>query len=85
MVDPRDTKLADILVNYSIEMKKGENVCLLTDSVHTLPLFLEVYKEIITGGGYPYPHLFLDPHIGWEGMDHTFMKYASQEQLKHLS
>jgi len=85
MVDPRDTQLADILVSYSIEMKKGENVCLLTDSTQTLPLFLEVYKKIIKGGGYPYPHIFLDPHIGFEGMDYTFMKYASEEQLNHLS
>jgi len=85
MVDPRDTKLADILVNYSVEMKKSDNVCLLTDSTQTLPLFLEVYKKIIMGGGYPYPHIFLDPHIGSEGMDHIFMKYASEEQLRHLS
>jgi len=85
MVDPRDTKLANILVDYSIEMKKNENVCLLTDSVHSLPLFLEVYKKIITGGGYPYPHILLDPHIGFEGMDYIFMKHASEEQLKHLS
>jgi len=85
MVDLRDTKLADVLVNYSIEMKKGDNVCLLTDSTQTLPLFLEVYKKIIMGGGYPYPHIFLDPHIGSEGMDYTFMNYASEEQLKHLS
>jgi aminopeptidase len=66
-------------------LKKGENVCLLTDSTQTLPLFLEVYKKIIRGGGYPYPHILLDPHIGFEGMDHTFMKHASEEQLKHLS
>ncbi|MDH5451158.1 MAG: aminopeptidase [Candidatus Bathyarchaeota archaeon] len=85
MVDSRDTRLADILVNYSIELNKDDNVCLLTDSTQTLPLFLEVYKKIIIGGGYPYPHIFLDPHIGSEGMDPQFMKYASAEQLRHLS
>jgi len=85
MVDPRDIKLADILINYSIELTKGDNVCLLTDSTQTLPLFLEVYKKVIIGGGYPYPHIFLDPHIGSEGMDPHFMKYASEEQLQHLS
>ena len=85
MVDPRDARLADILVDYSIELKKGENVCLLTDSIQTLPLFLEVYKKVIVGEGYPYPHILLDPHIGFEGMDHTLLKYASEGQLKHLS
>ncbi len=85
MVDPRDTKLAELLVDYSIGLKPGENVCLLTDSIQTMPLLREVYKTIIIGGGYPYPHVELDPHIGFEGMDYTWMKHASEEQLKNLS
>jgi len=85
MVDPRDTRLADLLVNYSIGLKKGENVYLLTDSVDTLPLFLEVYKKIIQDGGNPFSHILLDPHVSYEALDYTFMKHASEEQLKQLS
>ncbi len=85
MVDPRDIQLAELLVDYSIELKPGENVCLLTDSVQTMPLFREVYRAIIFAGGYPYPHVELDPHIGWEGMDPIWMDCASDEQIRHLS
>jgi aminopeptidase len=85
MVDPRDTRLADLLVHYSIDLKKNENVYLLTDSVDTLPLFLEVYKKIIQGGGNPFPHILLDPHASYEVMDYTFMKHTSEKQLKQLS
>jgi len=85
MPDPRDVKLAELLVNYSIDLKKGENVYLLTDSVETLPLFLEVYKKIISVGGYPYPHILLDPHLSAEAFDYIWMKYASEEQLHHFS
>lgn len=34
-----------MLVDYSIGLKPKENVCLLTDSVQTLPLFREIYKR----------------------------------------
>ena len=85
MVDPRETQLAKLLVDYSIGLEAGENVCLLTDSVQTLPLFREVYRTVIVRGGYPYPHIELDPHVGFEGMDYTWMKHASDGQLRHLS
>jgi aminopeptidase len=85
MVDPRNTQLADLLVNYSVGLKKGENVYLLTDSVDTLPLFMEVYKKAIQAGGNPFPHILLDPHVGYETMDYTFMKHASEKQLGELS
>jgi aminopeptidase len=85
MVDPRETQLAELLVDYSVGLEAGENVCLLTDSTQALPLFREVYKTVIVRGGYPYPHVELDPHVGFEGMDYTWMKHASDEQLRHLS
>ncbi len=85
MVDPRETQLAELLVDYSIGLEAGENVCLLTDSIQALPLFREVYKTVIVRGGYPYPHVELDTHVGFEGMDYTWMKHASDEQLRHLS
>ena len=85
MVDPRDTQLADLLVNYSVHLKEGENVYLLTDSIDTLPLFTEVYKKAVIAGGNPYPHILLDTQVSYEALDYTFMKHASDKQLKHLS
>lgn len=86
MVDQRIERLAQVLMN-SIEIKKGDNVYLLTDSVDpaVMPFVKEVYRQIIVNGGYPYPHIGLDPNIGFEGMDRILMEYASEEQLKHLS
>lgn len=85
MQDPRIGKLARLLVNYSIRLKPGENVYLLTDSELGLPLAREVYKEIIIKGGHPYPHLVLDPNVGMGAMDPIFMRYAIADQLSHLS
>lgn len=84
MTDPRIKKLAKILVDYSTGVKKGENVYLLTNSFESYPLFEEVYKLVIQRGAYPYPHIGLAPHDPF-GKDYIFMKYASEEQLKHLS
>lgn len=84
-MDQRISKLAEILVDYSTKVKKGDNVYLLTNSFETFPLVEEVYRLVIQRGAYPYPHIGLDPNVGLGAFDYIFMKYASEEQLKHTS
>ena len=43
MVDPRVKKAADILVNYSTKVKKGEYV-VINSELGSIPLMMEVYK-----------------------------------------
>lgn len=78
-------KYADVLVNYSAQIQSGDNVYLTCKSLEALPLYREVRKEIIKQGGLPHEHLLHDSQIGAEGMDYTWMKYASKEQLKSMS
>ncbi|MBS3052703.1 MAG: aminopeptidase [Candidatus Aenigmarchaeota archaeon] len=85
MYDSRVERLADILTGHSTEIKPGDKVYLLTDSTLGLPLFEVVYRKVIERGAYPYPHILLDPNVGFEGMDDAFMRYASDEQLQHMS
>lgn len=75
MVDPRSTKLADILVHYSIKAKKGERIQVRVTSHLGLPLAREVFKKLVDVGAYPY----LD--ISDEGVAKYFVDHATRAQL----
>ncbi len=49
LTDPRVTKFAKILVNYSAKAKKGERALIVSDWL-ARPLALEVYKELLRAG-----------------------------------
>ncbi len=78
MQDVRIRKLADLIVKYSVEVKKGEEV-LIISTFEALPLVRELYRAILEAGGYPMTR-FYD-----ETLDEVFFKYANEEQLKHVS
>ena len=75
MHDTRITKLADILVNYSLKIKKGERALINASSELAKPLVLEVYKKVLQAGGYP------AVNIVFEEMTNIFYKMAAKEQL----
>jgi len=77
MVDSRITKLAGILVNYSVEIDK-KDVVLVNYDIEAKDLALEVYREIIKKGAYA------KLNVNIPGFDYVFYKHASEEQLKHL-
>jgi aminopeptidase len=56
MVDPRLTKLADILVNYSTRVKSGENVLIEATGIDAA-LVKELVKCIREAGGNPFVNL----------------------------
>jgi aminopeptidase len=75
MVDPRVAKAAEILVNYSAKVRKGDYVQIITDP-SAQDLALEVYRLIIQNGAYPVMKLSLP------GQSYIYYKHASDEQLK---
>lgn len=75
MVDPRIKEIARILVDYSTEVKKGENV-IISGSTEAEPLIKELYKLVIKKGAYP------SVKVGLPGMNYIYYKNASKEQLK---
>lgn len=77
MSDLRIEKLADLLVNYSVAVKKGDKVAIQGEST-TEPLLKAIYKKVLQAGGHP--HLSISP----EGIDDIFYRYASDEQIRHV-
>ncbi len=76
-MEKRIKDMAKILVDYSINVKKGENIMLDASSL-AQDLILEVYKRIIQKGAYP------STSIGLPGMTKIYYENASEEQLKHF-
>lgn len=71
-------KLANVMVNYSLELQPGQKFWLRTTPLAE-ELNLAVYEEAIKAGA----NVFVDQRI--PGADEIFFKYASDEQLDFVS
>ncbi|MCP4425446.1 MAG: aminopeptidase [Chloroflexi bacterium] len=78
MSDPRITKLAQVLVHYSVEIKPGDQF-LITASPLAQELTLAVYEEAVKTGAYP---MILTQTPGTQEI---FFQHANDEQLTHIS
>ncbi len=78
MSDPRQTNLANILVNYCVKVQPGQWVAVL-GSVIAEPLINQIQDKIVQAGGYPTIQFFS------EALDESFMRSASEDQLKWIS
>jgi aminopeptidase len=78
MGDPRIDKLAKVLINYSLGVKK-DDLLLINSPVVAAPLIRALVREALISGTHPYLRLDL------EGVDEIFYKYASEEQLRYVS
>lgn len=77
MADIRVSKLAKLLVNYSLRLKKGDTF-MINCKTACEPLLKEVYKEAILAGAHPI--VFNNP----EELNEIFLKYGSDEQLSYV-
>ena len=78
MPDPRVTKLAQVLVQYSLNLQPGEQFSLQTTPAAE-ELALAVYKEAVLAGANTFTRISLP------GAEETFYKNASDEQLDYVS
>lgn len=74
MADPRLAKLADVLVNYSARVRKGDLVK-ITGSAVCEPLLAEVFRATLRAGGNPYIHLQSEQSA------EDFVRLAGNDQL----
>ncbi|WP_315067568.1 aminopeptidase [uncultured Clostridium sp.] len=74
MTDPRNTKLASNLINYSCELKEGEKVLIEANGVET-PLIKELIKETYKVNAIPFVS------IKDNELERELLMNASQEQL----
>jgi aminopeptidase len=78
MAEPRIEKLARLLVEYSIGLKKGQKL-MIRGHYLAAPLIRECYRAAIKAGAH------VESQISIEGLDEIFFKNASQEQLTYVS
>jgi aminopeptidase len=74
MLDPRITKVAEILVNYSSKVKKGDRVGILSDFAG-LPLVTEIYRLCLKKGA---AEVML--HFDSYELDEIYAKNTTSEQ-----
>ena len=74
MINPMYEKYAQLVVNYSLNIKKGERVIILSPAIAE-ELIRAIYVEVLKAGAHPY----LD--IGIEGTNELFYKYEINERL----
>jgi len=85
MKEEKLDKFAELLLNRTVELEKGDNVYLSANSMDVKPLFDKVREKVIKRGAYPHEHLIYDSQLGRAGMDYTWLKHASDQQLENTS
>src|SRR5438034_10899495 len=75
MRDPRLTKLADVLVNYSVGVKPGQLVR-ISGPIPATPLVLELLRAVVAAGGNPF--VIMSPEESAE----ILLKNGSDKQLR---
>ncbi len=56
-MDPRDKKLADLLVNYSCALKSGESILIEYEGSECKPLIKEIIRDVYAAGGKPFVNI----------------------------
>ncbi|MBT7781883.1 MAG: aminopeptidase, partial [Anaerolineae bacterium] len=78
MPDPRITKLAKVLINYSLKIQPGEQLLIQTSPLAD-ELTMAVYEEAIKAGA----HVITMNQV--PGLREIFFKNASDEQLEYIA
>ena len=78
MKDSRVFKLASLLVNYSLRLKKGDTL-IIEGSDATIPLIEAAYKEALKVGAHP------DIRITLSSTKEQLLKVGTVDQLEHIS
>jgi aminopeptidase len=78
MQDPRFEKLAKLLIEYSLQVKKGDLMIILGTDV-AAPLVRAAFREAIRAGANVTTRVTVD------GLEEIFYKEASEEQLTFVS
>ncbi|MBQ9149387.1 aminopeptidase [bacterium] len=78
MYNPIINKYADVLVNYSTKVTKGDLVIIYARGYESQPLVKEIFKLCLQNGAHPVVRTSMDE------IAETFIKYATDEQLEYI-
>ncbi len=71
-------KLAKLVVQYAVNVQKGDKVQ-LTGAANAEDLIREIYRETIKAGGH-----IIKMNIGFSGFQEIFFKHATEDQIKYV-
>jgi len=77
MTDQRIEKLAELLVNYSLDVKPGHKL-FIRSGMAAAPLVTEVYKKCVEIGAFPFTTFDFPP------ADEAMLKYGSDAQVSYI-
>ncbi|HEY0754637.1 MAG TPA: aminopeptidase [Ktedonobacteraceae bacterium] len=77
MGDIRLQRMADVLVNYSIGVKKGERLAIRAPAA-AAPIVREIYRQALRAGALP------ETFIAIPGLQEILYREGSDEQLSHI-
>ena len=78
MFNPLIKKYADVLVNYSTKVSKGDLAIIYARGYEAQPLIKEIYKACLLNGANPIVRTSMDE------LAETFIKFANDEQLSYI-
>ena len=78
MADPRVETVAEILVDYSVEVRPNQLVR-ISCGPEGAPLILAVYQKVLERGAHPFLR------VGLEEAEELFYRYASNAQLDYVA
>ena len=78
MVDERISRLAQLTVEYSLGVKKGDLVA-ISAPAFAEPFVIELTREIMKAGGHPYTRVY------FPRTQEIFFKYAQDHQLDYVN
>ena len=85
-MDPRDKQLADLLVNYSCDLKAGEKILIDYEGAECKPLIKEIIRDVYAAGGKPFVNI-ADSEISREiilGCDEDQVRFINEYQLMQM-
>ena len=71
-------KYAQVLVDYSTDVQKGDLVVIRAESIYAKDLVKAVYKRVLQRGGNPVVR------ASYGDLSEIFLKYATDEQLDYV-
>ncbi len=88
-MDMRIKKLADLLVHYSCDLQKGENILISYEGASCKPLIRQIIKEAYATGGFPYVEIrdsaiSREIMLGCEEAQIQFMNECQLAQMKGM-
>ncbi|MBN2226216.1 MAG: aminopeptidase [candidate division Zixibacteria bacterium] len=79
MIDPRNDKLADVLVDYSCAVKKGDMVYIAVRGIPSLELAKAIIRKVTDRGGVPFWYYNDD------NMTRQFLLRNTEEQIRKFA